>query len=280
MTATVDPAGPDAPARFAASTHEHGLALLVLPERLADLAEAIPGEWMRFFATRAKHAYEARPGDADGYFPSRPGDAAAGRDRKEYFHLRPGGRYPAQVGPAARDYLAGALVLARTLLGWLQDALPAAARPVVPLDAMVAGATGSVLRVQHYLPVDGPPRAPLRAAAHHDVNLLTVLPAPSSPGLQVRDRAGSWRDLPVPPRAAVVNGGLLLQAATGGYYPAIEHRVRNPARGAGGSSRVSLPLFVHPAPDTPIGEGTAAGLLGAYIAEQRERGWRPVPGGR
>ncbi|MFL6128905.1 MAG: 2OG-Fe(II) oxygenase family protein [Mycobacteriales bacterium] len=277
---SVDVAGSGAPARFAGSMHECGLAVLALPDRLADLAAAIPAEWLDFFGTPAKHAYLAHPGEPGGYFPSRPEDAAAGRDRKEYFHLRVGGRYPVEVGPAARDYLTGALRLARTLLGWLQDGLPAAARPAVPLDAMVSGATGSLLRIQHYVPVDRPPAGRLRAAAHQDVNLLTVLPAPSRPGLQVRDPAGRWRDLPLPPRSAVVNGGLLLQAATGGHYPAVEHRVRNPPAGGDRSSRVSLPLFVHPAPDTPIGDGTAAALLRAYVAEQRGHGWRPVPGGR
>jgi isopenicillin N synthase-like dioxygenase len=278
-----EPAGPARMAMLAQSLHATGFATLHLSAHSATMLDDISREWLAFFGSVSKRRYLSEPGSQDGYFPHLAEDDVAGRDRKEYFHVRPTGRYPAEVSDAALRLYAAASELGSELLGVLQAALPEAIRAAlpIPLPAMVRGSDRSVLRVQHYLPVAAAvdQQTQLRAAPHRDVNLLTLLPAPTHPGLQIRDPRGAWRSAPHEPRTLIINGGLMLARATRGYYPAVEHRVVHPA-GAGPGSRISLPLFLQPRADVPLDDDlTASAFLRRHVAELRERGWRPVPGG-
>jgi isopenicillin N synthase-like dioxygenase len=286
--AVVDYAGTDACARFGRSMRATGFAVLVnhplSPERVA----AIRREWLAFFGMEAKHRYTHAEGGADGYFPV-PDEAArtAGgviRDRKEFFHVRPGAPYPSEVSDDALRHFESGMALAATLLGWLEDETPAERRraPSMPLAQMIEGSAGSVLRVQHYLPLgDDEQSDGVRALAHEDINLITLLPAPSEPGLQVCDVNGRWHDIEFDARSLIVNGGEMLRLATGGNYPATPHRVLNPPEGAATGSRMSLPLFVHPAADVELAPGrTASAFLQERIDAMRSRGWAVVPGGR
>ncbi len=107
----------------------------------------------------------------------------------------------------------------------------------------------NVLRVIHYPPLrpTDPPDA-VRAAAHEDINLLTLLPVSTAPGLQLLDRDGTWRSLVTPPDVLICDTGDLMAYLSGGRLPATTHRVVNP-RGAVAGSRYSLPFFVHPRPE-------------------------------
>lgn len=106
----------------------------------------------------------------------------------------------------------------------------------------------------------------MRAGTHRDTNLLTILACGSAPGLEVRvreDLAGG----PVGPSTLVINGGVMLEKLTGGFYPAVAHRVAVPAGQAATTSRMSMPLFLHPAPDVVIdGTQTAAEYLNRRLA--------------
>jgi acyl carrier protein len=146
---------------------------------------------------------------------------------------------------------------------------------------MLEGSTGSTLRIQHYLPIPGAgPSTGLRALTHTDLNLITLLPAPREPGLQVQDSSGEWHDVPVSSGALVVNGGEMLELATGGRYPATPHRVVNPRSGDSLGSRLSMPMFLHPAPEVVLTPGvTASDFLARRVAELRALGWTPAPGG-
>lgn len=107
----------------------------------------------------------------------------------------------------------------------------------------------SVLRIIHYppLPDEVPPGA-VRAAEHEDINLITILPASTERGLELRTRDGRWLEVVPPPGAMVCDTGDMMQLLTGGRLPATTHRVVNPPAEQR-RSRYSMPLFVHPHPD-------------------------------
>lgn len=105
----------------------------------------------------------------------------------------------------------------------------------------------SVLRVIHYPElVDAEPGA-VRAAQHEDINLMTVLPASTRPGLELLTRHGTWMAVETPPGVLVCDTGDIMQLLTGGRLPATTHRVVNPPGQDGG--RYSMPFFLHPHPD-------------------------------
>jgi isopenicillin N synthase-like dioxygenase len=274
----VEWASPRAAAEVTRSLRETGFAVLSGAAIDDATLRRVRTEWTAFFAGDAKNAYRAGPDTSDGYVPFTAADEVAGRDRKEYFHVRPGGRYPSEVSGAALDHLRTAVAVATTVLGWVQAHTPAAVSRSLPqpLDAMARGGAASVLRIQHYLPLPpGAPASAIRAKEHSDINLITVLPAPMEPGLQVRGTDGCWHDIPAGPGRVIINTGEVLSALCGGHYPATPHRVLAPPD-AGTRSRLSFPLFVHPPAELPMGPGeTVAGFVARRVAELRSGGWRP-----
>ena len=112
-----------------------------------------------------------------------------------------------------------------------------------------------MLRVLHYPPLTGDEEAgAIRAAAHEDINLLTILPAANEPGLQVQCQDDSWIDVPSDFGNLIINIGDMLQEASGGYFPSTTHRVINPSGKASTKSRISLPLFLHPRSEVKLSE--------------------------
>ena len=105
----------------------------------------------------------------------------------------------------------------------------------------------SVLRVIHYPDSAHVVPGAVRAAQHEDINLLTVLPASTRPGLQLLTRDGEWMEVEAPPGAMVCDTGDMMQLLTGGRLPATTHRVVNPDASDGG--RMSMPFFLHPRND-------------------------------
>ena len=106
----------------------------------------------------------------------------------------------------------------------------------------------SVLRLLHYPPV--PADAPeVRAGAHEDINLITLLLGAEEAGLQLLDKNGEWLPVSPPPGAMVVNVGDMLQRLTNHVLPSTTHRVVNPPPERRGHARYSMPFFLHPAPD-------------------------------
>ncbi len=109
----------------------------------------------------------------------------------------------------------------------------------------------SVLRLLHYPPVteDAPN---VRAGAHEDINLITLLLGAEEAGLELLDRDGRWLPVKPPEGAMVVNVGDMLQRLTNHVLPSTTHRVVNPPVERRGHSRYSMPFFLHPAPDFVI----------------------------
>lgn len=109
----------------------------------------------------------------------------------------------------------------------------------------------SVLRMLHYPPV--PADAPgVRAGAHEDINVITLLLGAEEAGLQLKDADGVWLDIAPPPGALVVNIGDMLQRLTNHVLPSTTHRVINPAPERRGYARYSTPFFLHFNPDYRI----------------------------
>lgn len=278
----VDYEAPDAPRRFARSLHETGFAVLVNHPLPQSLVQSIYDEWLAFFDSDAKFPYRYSDDNQDGYFGPDVSETAKGnsvRDIKEFFHVYPWGRYPTEVSDAALQYAEQAKVIANTLLRWVEAETPpdVASGFSRPLSEMMSGSTRSLLRVLRYPPLRGDedPGA-VRAAAHEDINLLTVLPAANEPGLQVKDTAGNWHDVPCDFGSLVINCGDMLSLASGGYYPSTTHRVMNPSGDGARRSRLSLPLFLHPADDVVLADGrTAFSFLQERLAELRSQDLKP-----
>jgi isopenicillin N synthase-like dioxygenase len=267
----VDFASPDAPQAFCQSLHETGFSVLRNHPLSQSLVEGIYAEWLGFFRSGAGAAYPHDPDRHDGYFSTHVSETAKNhthKDLKEFFHIYPWGRYPAEVSDAARRYYADGAALAATLLGWVEQYSPPGVKTgySMPLPSMLEGSEHTLLRVLHYPPLRGnEPPAALRAAAHGDINLLTLLPAATEPGLQVLAQDGSWHDVPCEFGLLIVNIGDMLAEASGGYYPSTVHRVLNPTGDAAARSRISLPLFLHPRRDVVLSERYT---VGSYFDER------------
>ena len=103
----------------------------------------------------------------------------------------------------------------------------------------------SVLRLLHYPPIADAPEGAIRAGAHEDINLITLLLGAEEAGLELLARDGRWVEVSPPPGALAVNIGDMLQRLTNHVLPSTTHRVRNPAGQRAGFSRYSMPFFLH-----------------------------------
>lgn len=115
----------------------------------------------------------------------------------------------------------------------------------------------SILRLLHYPPLnaissDNATPGAIRAGAHEDINLITLLLGAEEAGLQLRRTNGQWLDINPPAGSLVVNIGDMLQRLTNGVLPSTPHRVVNPPAIQAGASRYSMPFFLHLHPDFMI----------------------------
>ncbi len=110
----------------------------------------------------------------------------------------------------------------------------------------------SILRPIHYPPITSPEIPNVRAGAHEDINLITLLVGASAQGLEVLSRKGEWVPFTADADTIVVNIGDMLQRLTNHVYPSTTHRVTNPPGEAARQPRYSVPFFLHPNPDFVI----------------------------
>jgi len=104
----------------------------------------------------------------------------------------------------------------------------------------------SILRPIHYPPIVGKPKGAVRAAAHGDINLITLLMGASAAGLEVQHKNGDWIPVTALPEQLVVNVGDMLERLTNNKLRSTIHRVVNPPESEWGKSRFSIPFFTHP----------------------------------
>lgn len=112
----------------------------------------------------------------------------------------------------------------------------------------------SILRALHYFPLDPTtvPDGAVRAAAHGDINLITLLMGASAEGLEVLRRDGKWIGITALPDQIVVNVGDMLDRLTNHNLKSTIHRVVNPPREKMNTSRYSIPFFMHPRADMDL----------------------------
>lgn len=104
----------------------------------------------------------------------------------------------------------------------------------------------SILRPIHYPPITSEPKDAIRAAAHGDINLITLLMGAQGRGLQVQNHNGEWIDAIAEPDELVINVGDMLSRHTNNKLKSTIHQVVNPPRELWGTSRYSIPFFMHP----------------------------------
>lgn len=107
----------------------------------------------------------------------------------------------------------------------------------------------SILRPIHYPPITADDIPNVRAGAHEDINLITLLVGASAAGLEVKSRKGEWVPFTADADTIVVNIGDMLQRLTNHVYPSTTHRVVNPPGEQARQPRYSTPFFLHPNPD-------------------------------
>jgi isopenicillin N synthase-like dioxygenase len=104
----------------------------------------------------------------------------------------------------------------------------------------------SILRAIHYPPIISEPRSAIRAEQHEDINLITLLIGASADGLEILSKQNEWVPVTSLPEQIVVNVGDMLQRLTNNKLKSTTHRVVNPPRKLWGTSRYSIPFFLHP----------------------------------
>ncbi len=249
---------------------EYGFAVIRdhgIPQELIDRAEAKSKE---FFALpeEVKRGYHIPgAGGARGYTPfgTEKAKDAEVQDLKEFWHV---GRSLPEGHPLAK-YMApnvwpGEIEDFRETFSELYSAFEKAGGRVLEAIALHLGldrnyfaATvedgDSVMRLLHYPPLgDEVPEGAIRAAAHGDINTITLLLGAEEAGLELLTKQGSWKAVDVPEGALVINVGDMLDRLTNSRLRSTTHRVVNPKRAAAKRARFSMPFFLHFRPDYVI----------------------------
>ena len=273
---TIDYQASDSAAKFVQSLRDTGFGVLANHPIDKALVEKIYTEWQTFFNNEDKHNFLFKPETQDGFFPAEVSETAKGhtvKDIKEYFHVYPWGRIPESLKENILTYYKCANELAEELLQWIEEHSPedVAVNYSIALPKMIEGSHKTLLRILHYPGMTGDEEVgAIRAAAHEDINLITLLPAANEPGLQVKGQDGKWIDVPCDFGNLIINIGDMLQEASAGYFPSTTHRVINPEGTDMSKPRISLPLFLHPMPEVVLSSRYTAD---SYLMERlRELG--------
>jgi isopenicillin N synthase-like dioxygenase len=259
----------DFPARIGAAFERYGFVIVTDHGIPQPLIERFLAMFRQFFALpdgEKRRHHVAGGGGARGYTPFgiETAKGATHHDLKEFWHVgrelpdaHPLRRYmPANVWienlPGCRDLTLEMFDsfdrMGRRLLQPIARAL--SLPPDYFEDKVELG--NSVLRVIHYPPMPPTPTESVRAGAHEDINVITLLLGAEEPGLQVLTRQGQWLSVNPAPGSLVVNVGDMLQRLTNGALRSTSHRVVNPPRERASHGRFSLPFFLHFNPDFEI----------------------------
>ncbi len=219
----------------------------------------------KFFAlpTDIKVKYEGQEKDRSrGYIPFGVEKAkdSAHSDLKEFYHV---GHQVEGATHLSANIWPSEIAEFRTTFEALYTSLESLALRVLsifavvlelPIDyfdkRIVAGET--LLRILHYPPIVDQDIPNLRAAAHEDINLITLLAGSEQDGLEVLSRQGKWVPINMIEGTIICNVGDMLQRLTNKKLPSTTHRVVNPQGDQARTSRYSIPFFVHPSPEVSL----------------------------
>lgn len=249
---------------------EYGFAVIRdhgIPQELIDRAEEKSKE---FFALPedVKRGYQLPGGSgARGYTPfgTEKAKDAEVQDLKEFWHV--GRSLP--EGHALAEFMAPNIWPVeiegfKDTFSKLYTAFETAGGRVLEAIALHLGLKrgyfaptvedgNSVMRLLHYPPLgDDAPEGAIRAAAHGDINTITLLLGAEEAGLELLTKQGEWKSVDVPEGALVINVGDMLDRLTNSKLRSTTHRVVNPRGDAAKRSRYSMPFFLHFRPDYEI----------------------------
>ena len=245
---------PQAAALFTQSLRETGFGVITDHPIAPELVSGVFAEWAEFFRSEQKHRYTFKAEEQAGYFPFRSENAKDSpvKDLKEFFHLYPWNALPEGMSQRTRELFDQMTALAAEMLGWIEDHTPEEIRRNfdVPLRQSIEGSQEILLRPILYPPLTGgEEQGAIRAAAHEDINLITLLLGAEVGGLEIQDRQGNWLPVIPPPGALAINVGDMLQRLTNYCLRSTRHRVVNPPPERRGAARYSMPFFLHLRPD-------------------------------
>src|SRR5687768_13099340 len=220
----------------------------------------------RFFALPVEQKLQYKipgGGGARGYtaFGIETAKGATHHDLKEFWHvgreLPPGHRLAKDMAP--NIWVDGIPGFRESTLSLYESFDALGRRLLAPIARTIGLAENyfddkvnlgnSVLRVIHYPPMPPEPTASVRAGAHEDINVITLLLGAEEPGLEVLSRKGEWLPINPAPGTLVCNVGDMLQRLTNRHLRSTTHRVVNPPRERASKARYSLPFFLHFNPD-------------------------------
>jgi len=252
-----------------AAYEQHGFVILTDHGMPQELIDRFLGLYKTFFAwpEDAKRRYHVPGGGgARGYTPFgiETAKGATHHDLKEFWHV--GRELP--EGHAYRKYMADNVWI-NELTGFrdtsieMFETFDSTGRRILRAIAAILNLPAdffedkvqlgnSVLRVIHYPPMPPQPTDSVRAGAHEDINVITLLLGAEEPGLQVLSKGGEWLEVNPSPGSMVVNVGDMLQRLTNGTLRSTSHRVINPKSDRARHARYSMPFFLHFNPDFPI----------------------------
>ena len=248
---TIDFNSDNAGIQLVDSLQRTGFAILYNHPLDINLITSVYDEWGDFFNSDAKHSYTFNPDTQDGYFPFRSENAKGymAKDLKEFYHIYQWGKYPENISRKALLLYYEIVAMGQNLLELLDVNSPEEVKSKfsIPLSEMIENSRMNLMRIIHYPPLNSNINdGAIRASAHGDINLITVLPASLESGLQVQTKTGEWIDVGCKPEYLVINSGDMLHECSGGYYPSTIHRVINPKGESAKLPRYTIPVFIHP----------------------------------
>ena len=263
----------DASEQFVKSLQFTGFAVLHHHPIDMELVNDVYFLWRDFFNSPQKEDYLFHSVKQDGYFPFKSENAKGSdaKDLKEFFHIYPWGRCPETLEEKTRLLYSQLVDLASLLLTWIEKEVPSeiSSNFSKPLHEMIENSPQNLLRIINYPAMTGDEEpSAIRAAAHEDINLITVLCAGTESGLQAQDVDENWHDIQCDPGSIAVNTGDMLQMCSNNYFPSTTHRVINPETDKMNVARMSMPLFLHPNDDVVLSDKhTAASYLFERLQE-------------
>ena len=131
-------------------------------------------------------------------------------------------------------------------------------------------------RILHYPALTGDEtEGAIRAGAHEDINFITLLPAATASGLEIKPGDSDWLPVSAAPGSIFINIGDMMQELTRGALPSTTHRVVNPDA-ADNTARITAPVFCHPVESLRLSERhTAGSYLNERLTEINPEALRP-----
>jgi isopenicillin N synthase-like dioxygenase len=251
---------------ISAAYEEYGFAIIENHGIEKQVIDRCLDSFRRFFALPVEEKLRYKVpggGGARGYTPFGIETAKDSKfhDLKEFWHV---GRELPAGHPFAQDmapnvWVDGIAGFRETTLSLYQSFDALGRRLLAPIAKNLGMAANyfddkvdlgnSVLRIIHYPPLPPEPTPSVRAGAHEDINVITLLLGAEEPGLEVLSRRGEWLPINPAPGSLVCNVGDMLQRLTNRRLRSTTHRVTNPPRERASKARYSLPFFLHFNPD-------------------------------